>query len=104
MAFKINVDYRAYNDIENALDYYFEKSPKAAQDFYKEIQFAYEILDVNPFFQMRYSDSRCLPLRIFPFIFHFTIMDKDKTVNIHALINTSRNPSKYWLSEKKRHN
>jgi plasmid stabilization system protein ParE len=101
MAFEVLLDLRVHADIEKAIDYYYERSPKAANQLFDEIQVAYAALRKNPYFQVRYSDYRCLPLRIFPFMFHFTINDKEQTVYIHALINTSKNPGTSWLKGKK---
>ena len=100
MAFDLRLDIRVHEDIENATDYYFEKSVKVAEAFYDDIQNAYLALQKNPFFQFRYLDYRCLPLKVFPFMFHFTVNEKKKVVYIHALISTAKNPAKSWLKSK----
>ena len=101
MVFELLIDYRTHNDIEDAIDYYLEKNANAAVDFYNDIQDAYSALKKNPFYQIRYLDYRCLPLRIFPFMFRFTINERKKVVYIHALINTSKSPNKNWLKVKR---
>lgn len=95
MAFDLQIDYRAHEDIEQALDYYKSISEKVAKKFYTRIEEAYDSLEKNPFFQIRYSDYRCLPINGFPYMFHFSI--NENIVQIHALINTSRNPTTNWL-------
>ena len=97
MAFKLLFDFRIHQDIEKSIDYYIDKSPKAASNFYNAINDAYDLLEVNPFFQIRYKDYRCLPIIDFPFMLHFSVNEKQKTVCIHALINTSKDPKVNWL-------
>lgn len=102
MAFELKIDKRVQEDIEKALDYYFERSSSVANKLYLEIQDAYSTLTKNPFFQIRYIDFRCLPLKSFPYKFHFSINEEKNQVLIHALINTAKNPKKTWLRVKRK--
>ena len=95
MDFDLQIDFRAHQDIEQAVDYYMSKSKRAAKKFYSRIEQAYDSLEKNPYFQIRYADYRCLPINGFPYMFHFTI--NENIVHVHALINTSKNPSTNWL-------
>lgn len=97
MAFDLQIDYRAHLDIEMAVADYMSKSEKVANKFYNKIENAYDSLEKNPFFQIRYADYRCLPIKGFPYMFHFTINENKKLVRIHALINTSKNHTTNWL-------
>lgn len=83
MAFELRIDLRAEMDLEEALDYYMNKSVKTAQKLYTNVQKAYDSLELNPFFQLRYLDYRCLPIKGFPYMFHFTI-DEDKKNSFYS--------------------
>jgi len=51
-------------------------------------------------YQVRYGDKvRCLPIKTFPFMLHFTVDKKHKMVTIRAVFHTSKNPSS-WLKRK----
>jgi len=97
MAFELLIDYRAQQDIEEAIDHYVSQSQKVASKLFDTINDAYDSLEMNPFFQIRYKDYRCLPLKGFPYMFHFSISEAKSIVHIHALINTSKNPITNWL-------
>lgn len=99
MTFDLRIDYRVHEDIDEALAGYMSKSVKAANAFYHKIEDAYDRLEKNPFFQIRYADYRCLPIKGFPYMFHFTINENKNLVHIHALINTSKNPGTNWLKD-----
>jgi hypothetical protein len=57
-----------------------------------------EFLEENPFFSIRYNGVRCLPLgKKLPYMIHFTIIQETRTVQVHALLNTSKDPDKNWI-------
>lgn len=97
MTFELRIDLRAEQDLEEALDNYLSKSSKVAFKLYNSIQKAYDSLEANPFFQVRYKDYRCLPVKGFPYMIHFTIDERKKFVFIHAIINTDKDPDTNWL-------
>ncbi len=97
MAFELLIDYRAYQDVEDAIAHYMSKSVKVANKLYDTIEGAYDLLEKNPFFQIRYKDYRCLPIKGFPYMLHFSINENKNIVHIHALINTSKNPATNWI-------
>ena len=97
MAFNLIIDYRADEEIDKAIEYHQIKSPAKALRLYKAIQGAYAILKENPFFENRYAQIHCLPIPKFYYMFHFTINKNTKTVYIHALINTNKNPDTSWI-------
>ena len=76
MVFKIILDNRAFNDIDDAVDYYHKLSPPLTKRFVSDIRRAMKALTKNPFFQIRYKDYRCLPLKNFPFMIHYTVDEK----------------------------
>jgi toxin ParE1/3/4 len=99
MTFKIKVDPEALDDIQENINWYNSQQPGLGKRFHKEVKSYFNKLKSNPFFQVRYDDVHCLPLKKFPYMIHYTINEKDKLVIIHAIFNTSRDP-KIWGKRK----
>jgi hypothetical protein len=51
-------------------------------------------------YAIRYADVRCMLVKKFPFMVHFTIDENQKLVEVFAVHHTSRNP-KIWEERKK---
>lgn len=96
MVFKVIIDNRAFKDIDETIAYYHKISPQVTKRFVSDIRKAIKELSKNPFFQIRYKDYRCLPLKKFPFMIHYIVDEKKSVVQVFALINTSKNTDK-WL-------
>lgn len=47
---------------------------------------------MNPFYEIRYDNIRCLPLKTFPYTIHFSINEADRVVIVRAVFQTSLNP------------
>ena len=99
MKFKIKIEPEAYDDIQDAIDWYNKKQPGLGSKFHAEVKGYINKLKINPFFQVRYDDVRCLPLKIFPFMIHFTIDEAEYIVIIKAVFATKDNPKK-WTKRK----
>ena len=63
MTFNVVVEKRAIKDIQQAVDYYDEKSTKAGDNFLTEIKTFLYALETMPNYQIRYDDIHCLPLK-----------------------------------------
>ncbi|MEQ9008459.1 MAG: hypothetical protein RLP12_11280, partial [Ekhidna sp.] len=63
--------------------------------FLEEINSSVEQLKINPHYQVRYDEVRCLPTRIFPFMIHFTLNEEAQTVIIRGVFHTSMSPKKW---------
>jgi toxin ParE1/3/4 len=98
MAFNLRIDYRAQKEIDFALGYLVEKNKSAAKKLLSKIESSFKLLSKNPYNQLRYNEIRCLPLKGFPFMFHYSVDEKTKTVNVHGFIHTSQDPNKYWIN------
>lgn len=83
---------RAKNDIQGAIKWYNLKQAGLGKRFHAEVKESFEYLRTNPFFQNRYDEVRCLPLKKFPFMVHFSVEEKAKRVVVHAVFHTSLNP------------
>ena len=99
MNFSLVIEPRALLEIQQAIDYYDEQQEGLGERFLNAIEFQFNVLTDKPKFQIRYSNIRCLRVKKYPYLIHFSI--EDKTVYIHAVLHTSLNPGKHWLQDKK---
>ena len=97
MKFRILLDPRAVVEVQEAIDYYEEQLIGLGKKFELELNINIKSLAKNPFFQTRYDIIQCLPLKKYPFMIHFSSNESEKTVYIHAVINTQRDPKEYWV-------
>lgn len=95
MAFRIIIDPDAIHDIQGIINYYDEQQTGLGEKFESVLNKHLLTLHKNPFFQIRYDDVHCLPLKKFPFMVHFTIHEADKLVIIRAVFHTSINPENW---------
>ncbi|MBI2258570.1 MAG: hypothetical protein HYU67_06680 [Flavobacteriia bacterium] len=97
MKFTLELDSRAIQDIQEAIDYYDEQLIGLGEKFESYLNKYIKTLAKNPFYQIRYDNIRCLPMKKYPFMIHFTVDEQINTVYIHSIINTSRDPKGYWV-------
>jgi hypothetical protein len=96
MEFKIEP--AAKIDIQNEINYYNEQQQGLGKKIHQELKRYFKAIQKNPFYQIRYKNIRCLPLKKFPIMIHFTFDDKKNRVTIRAVINTYKNPKEYWVN------
>jgi toxin ParE1/3/4 len=94
MAYKIIVSPRAQKEIENAIDYYLLYSTDASIYFITILKDAYNSLETNPFFRLRYKNIRSLKINKFPYSLYFTVNEAQNTVRVLSCFNNKRNPNK----------
>ena len=97
MAYNIRIGENAIQDIEEINLWYESRQYDLGNKFISSLFENIEYLRSNPFFQVRYSNVRCLPLNTFPYMIHFTVDEDTKTVNIRAVLNTSLDPKKWRI-------
>lgn len=95
MSYKIVIEPRAIVDIQEAVEYYESKREDLGVYFFQIIEEYIESISKNPFFQIRYKDYHGLPIKIFPYIILYYIDEKEKTVYVISIFNTSQNTTKY---------
>lgn len=95
MAYEVIILPIAITDVQNAVDYYDEQSLGLGEKFEAELNEFLISLETFPFFQNRYEEVRCLPLKKFPFMAHFTVNEEAQQVVIYAVFHTSLHP-KAW--------
>lgn len=91
--FKVIIDIDALKDIQE-VTYWYNKIVKGlGTRFQKQVKKQIKILKTQPTtFSIRYSNVRCMLIKKFPFLVHFTIDKQLHTVVVFAVIHTSRNP------------
>jgi mRNA-degrading endonuclease RelE of RelBE toxin-antitoxin system len=100
--YKIQIDEEALKDIQNATDWYNGQEQGLGTRFQKQTKSQINALKKNaPLYAKRYADVRCMVIRKFPFMVHYTLNSKPLLVEVFAVIHTSRNP-KIW--EERRNN
>lgn len=99
MAFDIKIEPEAHQDIQEGIDWYNEQQPGLGRTFYEEVKDAFKRLQTHPFFQIRYDKVRCLPLKSYPYMIHFTVDEQEKRVIVRAVFNMSRDPG-IWKKRK----
>jgi len=92
MAFTTVLDPRAIQDIQKAIDYYEEQQPGLGVQFEDSLNEYLRKLEQNPFFQVRYDNVHCLPLKKYPYMIHFTIDEQEQLITVRAVFNTFRDP------------
>jgi len=92
MPFKIVIEPRALQDIQQTIDYYDEKLIGLGERFHAVVSSCIEAISVNPFYQLRYKDYRALPTERFPFLIIFYIDETSETAHVTAVFHASQNP------------
>jgi len=91
--YKILIDVDALEDIQDAVDWYNEQLPKLGSRFLRQVKREINSLKNSAgTYAIRYGDVRCVLVKRFPFLIHFTLDKKQKTVQVFAVLHMSRNP------------
>lgn len=88
---------QAFRDIADAKSYYNTQLHGLGTRFGDEVKKAVDVLLLTPYFQIRYDNVRCFPIRSFPYMLHYTVDEQEQLILLHAVLHTSRNPEKYWI-------
>ena len=71
MRFKLIVENRALNEIDKAVEYYNDRQKGLGKKFVNDLNNCFTAIKKTPYFQIRYDDVRCAPLKKFPFLIHY---------------------------------
>lgn len=94
MAYKIIVSPRAQKEIENAIDYYALYSTDAPANFIAVLKEAYETLETNPFFRVRYKNVRALKIKRSPHSIYFVVNESQNIIKVLSCFHNKQNPNK----------
>ena len=97
MAFIVKIDERAFKDLLNAVDYYNGRESKLGSKLYVSYKKTVKVLKRNPYFQIKYDNIRCLLIKPFPYMIHFSINESEKIITIFAVVHTSLNPDENYV-------
>ena len=97
--FAVKIEDSALQDIQAAIDYYEEQQVGLGKKFESAVHRSMIKLSKHPFYQIRYDNIRCYPLKKYPFMIHFQIQEAKKIVQIIAIFHTSQNPVKWTKSQ-----
>ncbi len=100
-AFSIHIEARVFDELDATIFYYNSQKTNLGLHFYKEVKKTFGVLQKNPFFQIRYRNIRCIPLKKFPFLVHYFIDEETKKITILAVINTHQNPDSTYTAEER---
>lgn len=90
---KLRIDDDALQDIQNVTDWYNEQLQGLGKRFQKQAIAQIGGLKTNAsLYAIRYGHVRCMRLKTFPFMVHFTLDVDALLVEVFAVIHTSRNP------------
>jgi mRNA-degrading endonuclease RelE of RelBE toxin-antitoxin system len=93
---KIKINAKAYLDIEEITDWYNKQVPNLGLKFQKNLRLQINTLKYNAYsYGVRYDDIRCMLVKKFPFLIHYSIDEVNQIIDIYAIIHTSRSP-KIW--------
>lgn len=101
MKYKLKIDEEALQDIQEITDWYNNQKLGLGSRFQKQTKSQINSLKTNPHIcRIRYENVRCMLVKRFPFLVHYTIDEEDFFVEIFAVIHTSRNPE-IWKTGRK---
>lgn len=84
-------------DFQEAMDYYNDKSTLLGDRFYSVAMARIKTLDNNAYlYAVKYGEIRCTEVPKFPYLIHYKINESQHTVEILAVICTSKDPDKNW--------
>jgi hypothetical protein len=94
--YKIQIDEEALQDIQSAINWYNEQSEGLGSRFLKQIKLQINSLKLDAtIYANRYSNVHCMLIKKFPFMVHYMIDNTNFTIQVFAVLHTSRNP-KIW--------
>ena len=93
MNWKLKIDIDAFNDIQQARDWYELQLKGLGQRYKKQVKKQIDSLKKNPYlFSIKYNEIHCGKIEKFPFLIHYKINEELKTVTVYAVFHTSRSP------------
>lgn len=93
--FALNLEPEVFDDIQDAVDYYNSCKDGLGKRFFNIIDKHFNFLKKNYFsFSIRYDDIRCMPVKKFPYMIHYRVLENQEIVSVKAVFCTYENPSK----------
>ena len=84
-------------DIQDAIEWYNNHQGGLGKRYLNELKKHSKDIQKSPeSIAIRYNDSRCYPLKRFPYMIHFRLDTESNTIFIDAVFHISRNPE-IWV-------
>jgi toxin ParE1/3/4 len=96
MRYSVILSEAADQQIDEQIVWYEEQQAGLGARFYRAVIEHLLLLETLPYAQVRYDTVRCIPIKGFPYMFHFGINEQEQTLTVHALIHTARDPDANW--------
>jgi plasmid stabilization system protein ParE len=91
--YKVKIEPEALAGIQEITDWYNDAQAGLGKRFQKMVIKHINSLSKDPhIYAIRYKEIRCVLIKKFPYMAHFYINDKNNTIEVLAVISTSRNP------------
>ena len=93
--YKVEIKQRAQSHLKKAALWYNKQQQGLGLRFLDEVEDAFDVLSINPFYAVRYKEIRGFNLKKFPFLLLYKVDEKVSSVTILAVFHTSKDPAKY---------
>ena len=94
--FKLDIEPETFDDIQDAVDYYNSCKDGLGKRFFNTVDKHFDFLKKNYLsFAVRYDDIRCMPVKKFPYMIHYRVLESQETVSVKAVFGTHDNPDKW---------
>ena len=91
--YEIKISHEALDDIQFATDWYNNQVEGLGKRFQKQvINQIGKLKNTAEIHVIRYKDVRCMVIKKFPFMVHFTLDTQKGILTVYAVLHTSRNP------------
>ena len=96
LEYTLKIHSEAIEDINEATDWYDAQKQGLGKRFQAQVvRQINKLRDTAPLFNIRYDDVRCVIIKKFPFMVHYTVNQKTGIITVYAVVHTSRRP-KVW--------
>jgi len=95
--YTVIADPRVKDDLKEAKDYLNSKRENYGKKFLAQYRETLNSIELNSFFQIRYKNIRCLPLKDFKYMVHFKVDEAKKEIHVFAVLSTYLDPDKNWI-------
>jgi plasmid stabilization system protein ParE len=91
--YKLKIEPGALSDIQEIINWYNGQKDGLGERFHQTIIIQINSLHKTPhIYSIRYKQIRCMLVSKFPYMIHFYINEETMSVEVLAIISTSRNP------------
>ena len=91
--FTVNIEPEAYNDIQDAIDYYNNCNPGLGKRFLDTIKKQFDFLKkYHNSFAVRYDKIRCAPVKKYPYMIHYEVWENKDEISVKGVFCTHQNP------------